>query len=447
MAINLTYADIWKWYTYNWTNYMVFWQPTYHRYWWFGATIYQSIDGTTLNASSLSAWQFACIHIIRVKADTNEWDVQIVSWLRWKRNWTWEILNIDRNFVTSHFNAWTEIQYASALDCNSEWIQAWITEYRYQFTVFWYNTRYTYFNVSNAPNPPQWVDVEDISVWKNLVVDWSMVEKFYGKNIFQESRWSWWWSDLVRTSWETSFNLSSFQIWNVVCVSTFVVSVQNSSDWETIYMECWLEKQKNWNRMDTWYTHQKWEFTVEGWYRYWFWNQARIDYQWVWNDATNYRFVWTYHTSWWSADTRYIIFSISNLDIDVTPYKSWYLWVEWQHLCYTDAKGDMMSVPWYWYKHKMPIDTSQYEDVWTDKSWYIWIDDSWSYPNRLYYVDEYWIKRRTWAWYWFIAWTTSTSSSNSWYIRVSRWWYQADNYLCFVAYNWTKYRIMNTDLS
>jgi len=114
------------------------------------------------------------------------------------------------------------------------------------------------------------------------------------------------------------------------------------------------------------------------------------------------------------------------------------LWVEWDYLHYTDASYNSSTG----YEHLIDNDwTSSY--VWTDKSGAMWLADDGN-NRRIYYVDSSGYKRRTYLAndrYW---WVSYVWTSKAWYMRVSSGdtvdWY---GYLCFVWYNWYKYRIMN----
>ena len=130
-------------------------------------------------------------------------------------------------------------------------------------------------------------------------------------------------------------------------------------------------------------------------------------------------------------------FTVSNLSIDDDTYPSWYMRVEWSHLCYVD--GIYNST---WYKHTIAYDSWYSSYVWSDKAGYIWLDSSDN--SRIYYVDAAWTKRRTYnssTRYWG---NVNVWSSNKWFMRVSNWdmedWYW---HLCFVTPSWYKRRILN----
>ena len=154
-----------------------------------------------------------------------------------------------------------------------------------------------------------------------------------------------------------------------------------------------------------------------------------------------------YNSSDWVINFTSPTFTASNLSIDSTLHRSGYMWISWNHLCYTDNTWDEIWQYWWGYKHKIAYDSSYSTYVWTDKAWYIRLDTS--DLLRIYYVDENWYRRRTYpsdAWY-----RPNESypdvnvwSDKSWYMRVWTWyaeyWYW---HLCFIWPNWSKRRILN----
>jgi hypothetical protein len=144
----------------------------------------------------------------------------------------------------------------------------------------------------------------------------------------------------------------------------------------------------------------------------------------------------------WTWDYYSPEFTVSNLSIDSTYHKAGYLRVEWSHLCYTDNTGDEDWMNGYWFKHKIAFDSSYASDVWSSNKWYIWLDDN-NYL-QIYYVDESWLRRRTYPSrerYW---WAVNVWSGNKWYMRVwvedAEQWYW---HLCYVSPAWWKRRILN----
>ena len=271
-------------------------------------------------------------------------------------------------------------------------------------------------------------------VWKWIALDWNTWFTFYGKdfnpNVPSIPSWN-----TFRASGETSnFDLTGFQPWNEVWC--YVWNVNTSNQVWNLYVESFF---KRWGVV-TW--QYDWSFRTESsydlyaWYMY-FW----VDSDEIWDSSSSY----TIETNrelrfdWWGSDWENWIttnFTVSNLSIDADEHSSWYLWIEWNYLCYTDA-----TYSWnMWYKHKINYDTGY--SWWSGEPWYIWIP-SWT-TWRIYYTDAYWTVRRTHLADTRYGWSLSPSSAKIGNIRVSNWdyydWYW---YLCFVDGNWELRRLWN----
>lgn len=267
------------------------------------------------------------------------------------------------------------------------------------------------------------------AVWKWVAVDWSTWYTFYGKDFNPNvpsfpSGW-----ETIRCSDETSsFNLSWFQPWNEVWCYVWNVNTW----WVTwrLYVEFSLKRGGStvWTYDQTFYTDSN---PVWAWYVY-FW----VDDDEIWTESGSYTIVFNreFRPDWWSTEWESWLttnFIVTNLSFDDSLHKSWYLWVEWRYLCYTDAVWGSRG-----YKHKINYDSYTW---WSWYPWYIRVP-SWT-SWYIYYTDEYWTVRRThfgderygWSKYW-----------TRWYIYVSDGgyedWYW---YLCFVDGNWELRRMGN----
>ena len=274
-------------------------------------------------------------------------------------------------------------------------------------------------------------------VWRWISIDWSLFYNFSGKDFnptvpdFPDS-----WETVTAYSPVASFDLSGYQPWHEIWCYVRNITTDNVS-WD---LEVYSMLQASWN--GGW--HKVWDYTwnyyttkqLYAWYMY-FW----VDYDEIWDYATNYRIstTWSLDNYWNSGTPDYVYFTVSNLDIDSTRHTSWYLWVEWNNLCYTDASYSHNS----WYKHKIAYDSWYSTYVWTNKAWHIRLRP-WD-NSRICYVDENWYSRRTYPAdprYW---WNVNVWSSRAWYMWVSDGQSQEDWYahLCFIAPNWNKMRILN----
>lgn len=274
------------------------------------------------------------------------------------------------------------------------------------------------------------------SVGKSLLDNWSTFFTFYWKDFNPNvPTWTATSQNEMTTSWETSYNLSWFQVGNEVCCCLFWFDNAGASN---VYVSWDMDFQhKIWSQWySAWWSESNWADVMNnGWYMHYY-------YAWIDDDEirpwySDYRF----HIEWSSTDgstgTINIPFSISNLSFDDSLHTSGYLWIEWTHLCYTDATHNSQ-----WYKHKINYDSNY--SWWSWSPGYIRVWDSSSADKYIYYTDANWTVRRTYysnAWY---GWSYSPSWAKKWNIRVSDWdyteWYW---YLCFVDRTWELRRICN----
>ena len=243
--------------------------------------------------------------------------------------------------------------------------------------------------------------------------------------------------DTVRCSWETSYDLSQFQMWNEVCFSSFLIRSYDLSWTYNISMR--FQKYIWWSYQDAGRTDN---FTISMWTyeiyqpRWYVW----VDYDEIRNDATQYQ--WLFNVSCWSWSSWDITvpFTISWLYFDDVKHTPWYIRVQWTNLCYIDASWTSTR----WLKHIINYDSSYSPTyVWTDSKWYVWIPDDIT-DNHIYYVDNNWYIRRTWKTQARLNEDEDYVWSNyAWKIRVSNWndsWYA---HLCYITKNWYKRRIIN----
>ena len=267
------------------------------------------------------------------------------------------------------------------------------------------------------------------NIWKWILVDWTVLHNYYGDDFnptnpdFPSS-----WSSVSAYQETTNFNLSWFQPWHEVWCSVCVIGL----DWYS--WRLYGDFIRDWR---IWWTYY-WDI---GWWS----STKRSVYMYFWIDKDEIRPWYSeyqvhYYTVDWTVDSYSPTFRVSNLSIDSSYHKSWYMRIDWQHLCYTDNTWEESWRDGYWFKHKIAYDSSYQESVWTDKAWYIWLWDS----LAIYYVDEYWMKRRTYPSrerYW---WSSRPWTSHTWETWVWEWsaeyWY---GHLCFVNSNWESRRILN----
>lgn len=265
-------------------------------------------------------------------------------------------------------------------------------------------------------------------IGKWIEIDGSTFYTFYGKDFNPNvpNIW-WWWTTITASDETTSFNLTWFQPWNEVWCIVLTFDITNDC---TLYIEYEFQQyiwwwQTSWAYSDTYYVWapQTYSYLYFG-----------VDYDEIWDNTNQYRIVVNRECSDGTWENWIINnFTVSNLSIDSGYHNSWYLWIEWNNLCYTDAIFWSM-----WFKHKINYDT--WYNWWSGDPWYIWIP-SWT-TWRIYYTDAYGTVRRThladsrygWSRYW-----------SPWYIYVSNGWDASDWYwyLCFVDGNGELRRLWN----
>ena len=272
------------------------------------------------------------------------------------------------------------------------------------------------------------VSVEYNKIGKWIAADWSTLQVYYGADFnpspfTRPSR-----TSVTATNVATSFDLDWFQPWHEVWCWVFVLSA-NASYSGTLWGDF---ERYNWSWSFAW--DFSWDLEIDSWTRW-------AAYMYFWVDEDEIRSWYSkYRIHYYTVDNTVNFYSpeftISNLSIDSWEYRSWYLWVEWRHLCYTDA-----TLGSRWYKHKIAYDNN-YSTLLGGSEWYIWLDEN---DNlRIYYVDEYWTKRRTYSSDYRYDGNVNVWSGKKWFMRVSD-WDMEDGYghLCFVAPNWSKRRILN----
>lgn len=273
-------------------------------------------------------------------------------------------------------------------------------------------------------------------VGKSLIIDWSTFFTFYGQDFNPNipsfpSGWN-----SVTTSWETSYNLSWFQVGNEVCCWAFVFSNNSSTDSISLSRTMDFQKSGNgWTYYSAWWTESGSGSTAPGtlFARYYY---AGIDDDEIWLGETYYRFHIERTSSDGSSGTINIPFTISNLDFDDNLHTAGYLWIEWNYLCYIDWTRNGSG-----YKHKINYDI--WYNWWSGTPWYLWIPSS-SGDNHIYYTSAWGTVRRTHissSWYWG---NYAPAWAKTWMIWVSdgdytEWYW----YLCYVNWAWQLRRMWN----
>lgn len=276
---------------------------------------------------------------------------------------------------------------------------------------------------------------EYLNVWKWLLFDWGSRWVLYGSdfNPTDQSDYS---ADHCTVYQPTSnFDLSWFQPWHEVWACAFEVS---RNWWGAVSWTLWIDfmRSKDWSSWsNTWSMSwdDEWDNTSSYQWKWW-WVYFWVDSDEIWSWYRYYK-IHVYHL--WYYDWESPQFTVSNLSIDSSTHRSWALWIDWRNICFVDW------TEWSrWYKHRIAYDDWYSSNVWSENAWAMWLD---GWDNlRIYYVDEYWTKRRTYmsdSRYW---WNINVWSSRKWYMWVSNWW--ADDWywhLCFIAPNWSKRRILN----
>lgn len=281
------------------------------------------------------------------------------------------------------------------------------------------------------------ITTDYIGTWKSLVENGSTLYTIFWRDFNPRD------SDLpqvwpeTQASWEASYNLSWFQCGNEVCFCMVNLSVEWLQG-STLTYSMSFQKYKNWWQ-NAWWNDSWTEYAPypDYWSSYWYY--VWVDYDEIRTDATRYRFL--LQVSWWWVSWQEAPeFTISNLSFDNSLHSSWYMWVEWTNLCYTDASYSSTQ----WYAHRINMDTAYTAtNVWSDNAWYIWLPNS-SNDNHIYYIDANWYTRRTKESQ--TRWdedSGSVSSDNKWYMRVSNWWDWWYAHLCYINNIWFKRRIIN----
>lgn len=276
------------------------------------------------------------------------------------------------------------------------------------------------------------IEVTYNKIWKWVAVDWATLQTFYGADFNPNVNLPSSFTSITVVDETTSFNLSGFQPWHEV--GCWVIRLDNtgSSDY-TGYLRAYFYRDNSW--WSSW-QYDYGNITIEAW---WWWSgyiYFWVDYDEIWSWYSTYKI--EYSLIRWGIIFDSPTFTQTWLSIDSTRYPSWYIRVEWANLCFIDG------VQWTtWYKHKIAFDSSYSTNVWSDNAWYIRLDDT--DLLRIYYVDEFWNRRRTYPSrerYWG---NVNVWSNNKWYMRVSSSWDAEEWYahLCFIAPNWSKRRILN----
>ena len=259
------------------------------------------------------------------------------------------------------------------------------------------------------------------------------------------------------TDWATiiynqsnSFDLTWFQPWHEVMVTWSRIIRQ--WPWQSMYQYYTYDflRSSNWSSWSTWWSWSPsvyWGSIDETQYS---WRSVGA-YNWIDDDEIRpwYNYYKTHvYSSDWLVDDYSPIFTVSNLSIDSTLHPSWYLWVEWSKLCYTDWTWWELWNNGYWYKHKIAYDSWYYDNVWTQYAWMIWLESA--VDRRIYYVDEYWIKRRTYQasnWYNYTSWQWRYVGTGYKWMIWCPWNNDSANngywHLCFVNPSWYLMRILN----
>lgn len=441
MALTVN-SDRWKAFIYNDTTYNVFWEENINLDYAVHWTVTQHFS--TVNASSLNMWDFVFVWKADI-ASTTATTINAYVAFQWYRDWVWETLHVpfDKSYSIEQ---WWNLALCYAWYCSAAYINSTMTDYRITYVIwnkFWTDS----FSITNAPYWTTWIWVDASSTWKSLIVDWSVVQTAYWKTFNREPAYSASsWNAEWRASWESSFNLTNFQIWNEVLCFALTLIAWTATQWEKVTTKMRLQKMVNGVWTSNWTWEYTWTDTFTAWLEYAYSWYMWIDKDEIWDDASDYRLRRSWDWDKWHGWYTYTFFMVTNLNIDTTVCKSWYLWVEWNNLCYTDNILDEVWRDGYWYKHKIWYES--YSDyVGTDKAWSIRIQSSWTYPNRIHYVDSSWYHRVTSNPLWWYGWY-STASWAEWCIWVWAYsylyWY---GYLCYVDNAWTKHRIMNPDLS
>lgn len=292
-------------------------------------------------------------------------------------------------------------------------------------------------------------------MWKWLNKSNWTVDNVFGNDFNFNEDW-----DLLNTSTTaelianttTSYNLSWFQAWNEVLAYAFrVVRDDAPAPAYTQYRNMNFLRSSDWNSWESSWADYWMSFNrnaIEYWYWSWSWHAY-----YVWVDDDEIRDWYTYYKFHaWADDWTWEVYSptatISNLSFDSTLHTAWYIWIEWANLCYTDWTWWELWNLNKWYKHKIKYDPNYSEYVWTEYAGSIWLEPD--VVRRIYYVDEYWRKRRTYeaqnrldypSWQWLNVWSSNRGKIwCPWNYDYADAWYW---HLCFVNNTWYLMRILN----
>lgn len=284
------------------------------------------------------------------------------------------------------------------------------------------------------------------------MVSFSNINIKAGKTLYKASPWedqTFFWIDFnPNLTTEHSWGASS----SVYVTEELTIDCLWLTNWHEVLV--WLYKYENleatnqtnsisirWQKLVSWirttiFTFNWWSVTVTPW---WWW----YTYAYIWIDYDEIWTAWSYRIQWlqnWNVLITSSTYSITNVSPRSTVRTSWPIWIDEWNIHYIDASYTSSS----WFEHVIAYDPSYTATyIWTDKAWFMWIDDNWN-NRRIYYIDENWYKRRT-----HLAddWKSPTYvwTDKAWFMWISNWqseyeWYA---YLCYIWADWYKYRIMN----
>lgn len=281
------------------------------------------------------------------------------------------------------------------------------------------------------------------NIWKWLSVDWSVVFDVYWKMFDPNLPSVPSYDEISVHNPTTSFNLLWFQPWLEVSLWLIEIANRTSSYIEWVAY-CYMQQRiwGSWVTADSSEVYLWWvDLPAESGGEYY----LQSFWVWMWVDPDEYRpWITEYRYKWELAwDTFYSpTVTISNLSFDTSAHTAWYLWVEWDNLCYVPPSyysGSSNTG----YKHIIM------EDYWysggSGDPWYIWIPSS-SSDHHIYYVTANGYVHRTKESYEWSGGSSYVWSDKSWYIRMTpstssrpeQAWY---NYLCYVDWGGYKRRM------
>ena len=423
MSVSIVYADWWEAFYKNGTTYQVYgrtsisipsWdnvETTWEDYFdctWFTSSTYVlwavlQVENTGNSSSSVS-----------IRADVRSWSTTLSTPVS----------------TTVTISAWVTRAFKFAVKYST---LQWHDDLSIRFMAWDLDGIDTNLYTFDIYTPPWWIDCYSW-IWKGLMYWGGLLATFYENDMDQTIS-----SLSALNTYEpynrtSTFDLSLCGVWSGVwCFAVY----WNNTYWTSktlSSMTLHLQAYKNWIWVDRKTKTLSWSIS-SWWYRWGYFEFNVLPWE-IWTDATSYRVTGTWYV-WDDAWSINDWFTISGLDIDDTTHEPWYMWVEWNILCYTD---------WYWYKHRLGVgNVGTY--VWQDKAWYIRLDSD--APLCLSYISNSWIIYQTSHfshWYW---WSTNVWSSNGWYMWVSSGTTasSARYSLCLVTENWNKMRIINNWIS